>query len=179
MTLNHSEKCLDNYEIAIVEALQKNHGMANAYDTFLEYREVFKRLDRFESPEEKANVLVTVIKKGKKPDEWLRHIEKMEQANINIILKQAPALMEQVNQLQKKIHYLQREVNKHKQERKRYKAATGGSLRNSVTGYISELGSSGRSSKTLRASMVVSGKSEAGSRMQQAKTGKRLHRRGQ
>ncbi|MGK5511933.1 hypothetical protein [Brevibacillus formosus] len=108
MTLSNFEQNLDQYEKGIIETLRNKYGMEDALDKFLEYHDVMKRLDRFESPEQKADILAKAIQKGIKPDDWLRHIEKMERARRDLYVKENPLLAQQ----EKEIRRLQGQVTR-------------------------------------------------------------------
>lgn len=114
MTFKHLENDLDRYEKAIVEALERNYSYSHerALEIFIQYRKPLRRLDRYENPEDKADSLVSVIKKGRTPEDWLRHINKMVRAETELLIKSSPLLMRRFKQLAQQIHSVQRPVKR-------------------------------------------------------------------
>lgn len=123
MTIEPLKTDLDSYERAIVEALHKNHHIDDSLEKFLEYRGVMRNLDRFESPEEKADILAKMINKGTKPDEWLRHIKRLHRSKINLHFENSPLLSDLFHDLQT---YVEEELRQDEKKLKKKRTSSHG-----------------------------------------------------
>ncbi len=69
---------LDPYDKKVVEALQKmfRYSEDEAQRIFQNYQEPLQMLDGYDSPEERAFQLHTIVGKGMSPEDWVKHINK-------------------------------------------------------------------------------------------------------